>query len=103
VRERVVENLDILISFDMTHLIIDDDMPAWMSFMAFALAGGGFQFYPCSALTDYYNCVEELGEWKPKLTAPKKYSASFRFRILQDSQAPSDPGKVLRRFYGLTS
>ena len=100
-RERVVENPDILISFQMQHLVIDDDMPGWMTFMAFALAGGEFEFFPNSAMTDFYNCVDDLGEWAPKYTAPKKYSASFRLRVLVDAQTPSDPGVILKRFYGI--
>jgi hypothetical protein len=102
-RERVVENLDILISFEMQHHIIDDDMPNWQAFIAFALAGGEFKFYPCSSLGDYYNCVEESAKCEMKYTAPKKYSSSYVFRIINDSQAPSDPGKVLRRFYGIAT
>jgi hypothetical protein len=82
-------------------MVIDDDMPAWMTFMAFALAGASFKFFPNSAMTDFYNCVEDLGEWVPKYTAPKKYASSFRFRVLVDSQTPSDPGVILKRFYGI--
>jgi hypothetical protein len=103
VRERVVENLDILISFQMPHMIADQDMPGWASFLAFALAGGEFQFYPSSTLADNYNCVLEDAGWKPKWNAIKKYGSTITLRVLQDSSAPSDPGVVLRRFYGITS
>jgi len=103
VRERVVENLDILMSFEMPHMIADQDMPGWAPFLAFALAGGTFQFFPNAALTDNYNCVIEDPKWSPKWNAPKKYSSAIVFRILNDSQCPSDPGVVLRRFYGVTT
>lgn len=102
-RERVVENLDILVSFEMQHHIIDGDLPGWAAFLAFALAGGQFTFYPNAALTDNYNCVLEDANWEPKVNAPRKYAASFVFRVLQDSNAPPDPGQILRRFYGVTS
>jgi len=103
VRERVVENLDILIGFEMQHQVADDDMATWGPFLAFALAGNSFKFYPNQGLTDYYNCVLEDANWEPKWNAPKKYASAYTFRVLQDSQAPSDPGVVLRRLYGVTS
>jgi len=103
VRERVVENLDILIEFGMEHQVVDDDVPAWASFLMYALAGGGFQFYPNQGLTDCYNCVLEDTGWKPKWNAPKKYAFAYLFRILQDPQCPPDPGVVLRRLHGVTS
>ena len=103
VRERVVENLDILIKFDMPHMIADGDMPGWMPFLAFALAGGTFAFYPGANLADNYNCVLEDTRWEPKRNAPKKYGSTMIFRILQDSQCPSDPGVILRRLHGVTS
>ena len=103
VRERVVENLDILIGFETPHLIIDGDMAAWGAFESFALLGGGFKFYPCDALSDYYNCVLEDSKWEPVRNAPKKYAAAVVLRVLQDAQAPSGPDVILRRFYGLTS
>ena len=102
-RERVTENLDILIFFEMPNLVIDDDMPAWGTFEAFALTGNGFKFYPSDGLPDYYNCVLEDLKWEPKRNAPKKYAATVLVRILQDSQAPISPDVILRRFYGLTS
>ena len=102
-RERVVENLDIMIGFEMPHLVIDDDMAAWATFENFALLGGGFKFYPCSTLTDYYNCVLEDVKWELVTNAPKKYAATVLVRVLQDSQTPSGPDVVLRRFYGLTT
>lgn len=102
-RERVVENLDILISFGMGHVIVDQDMPAWDLFLAFILAGGQFNFFPNSNLPDYYHCVEEAGLSEMKYTAPKKYAMSLVFRIINDSQAPANPGTVLRRLYGVTT
>ena len=105
VRERVVENLDILISFEMPNLVLFDDLAAWAGFEAFGLAGGTFQFYPCGVnptLTDNYNCVLEDAKFAPARNAPAKYGASVVIRILQDAQAPATPEIVLRRFYGVT-
>lgn len=105
-RERVVENPDILISFSMPNMILSADIASWASFMAFAIAGGQFQFFPCAAnpaLTDNYACVLEDKDWKPKRNAPAKYGAQIVIRVLQVAGAPSDPGEVLRRFYGISS
>ena len=103
VRERVTENLDILIDFEMQHMVVDADMPAWGSFLGWALLGGTFEFYPNQQLPDYYNCVMEGTGWEPKPNAPKKYASALSFRILQDGQCPAGPDVVLRRLYGATS
>jgi hypothetical protein len=102
VRERVVENLDILIAWEMPHMVMGTDLTAWDAFEQFALAGGTFQFWPYVGFTDQYNCVAEDKGWKPQRNAPQKYGAKVLLRILQDGQAPSGPNVVLRRFYGLT-
>ena len=102
-RERVVENLDILMSMQMPNMLLTSDLTQWAAFEAFALAGGTFQFYPCSTLGDNYNCVAEDEKWEPARNAPAKYGATVVFRILQDSQCPTGPDIVLRRFYGVTS
>jgi hypothetical protein len=102
VRERVVENLDILISWSMPNMILTVDLSAWASFESFALGGGTFQLYPCSTLSDYYNCVAEDAKWTPKRNAPAKYGAQVVVRILNDGQCPTGPDIVLRRFYGVT-
>jgi hypothetical protein len=103
VRERVIENPDILISCPMPNMVVDSDMPNWASFLAWALLGGTFQFYPCSTLADYYNCVIEGTKWMPRWKGPKRYAETVVLRVLQDSQCPADPGVVMRRFYGLTT
>jgi hypothetical protein len=101
VRERVVEAMDILIEFDMPHMILAGDIEAWASFMAWALPGNSFQLYPnYGVFSDYYNCVLEDSSWKPVRNAPRKHGAKVTVRILNDSQAPASPVVVLRRFYG---
>lgn len=102
-RERVTENLDILIAFEMPHLLLQDDMAAWAGFESFALAGGAFQFFPSDGLTEYYNCVLEDAKFQMTRNAPQKYGAPVVIRVLQDGQAPADPAQVLRRFYGIST
>jgi hypothetical protein len=101
-RERVVENLDILMTFDMPNLVVTDDLNAWGSFMQFGLLGGQFQFYPCDALGDFYDCVLEQTTFEPVRNAPAKYAAAVVVRILQNANAPTGPDIVVRRFYGIT-
>jgi hypothetical protein len=101
-RERVMENPDILIGFEMPHMLVADDLVGWAAFEAWALAGGQFKFYPCSTLTsDYYNCVLEDTKWAPKRNAPRKYGFTVVIRILQDGQAPAGPDVVLQRYHGI--
>jgi hypothetical protein len=102
-RERVFEGNDMLISFNMPFLSVTDDLPGWMSFAQWALAGGSFKFYPDAALSDYYNCVSDDEGLPLTYVAPGRYSTGFNFRIVPDSQAPADPGVVMKRFYGVTS
>jgi hypothetical protein len=83
--------------------VADDDMPGWGTFLAWALLGGSFKFYPNQGLSDYYNCVMEDDGWNLQRNAPKKYSSKFVFRVLQDSQCPASPDVILRRLYGVTS
>jgi hypothetical protein len=102
-RERVTENRDILISFEMPYMKMAVDLQAWAQFYAYALTGGGFTFCPNTSLTDVYNCVLEDHEWKPARKAPGMYGAPVVIRILQDGVCPADPSVVLRRFYGITT
>jgi hypothetical protein len=104
VRERVVENNDILIDLPMPHMVLGSgDLEAWGTFLMWALGGGTFQFWPNATLgTDVYNCVIADNAWNPKWNAPWKYASVVKIRILQDASAPASPVQILRRYYGLT-
>ena len=101
-RERVVENEGILISFTMPALKVDDDFNGWRAFMAYAIAGGTFKFYPNSAMADWYNCVDELGAMSFTRVALGVYAGTFKFRMLMDAQAAGDPMVVLQRLMGVS-
>ena len=106
-RERVVEALDTLISFNMSNMSEWDqtDLSAWYTFMAWALGGGQFNFYPnISIATEYYHCVCENTDFEPVRVGPGYYKTSFKLRVVPDSQAPAGgPGQVMRRFYGVAT
>jgi len=101
--ESVQERVEIHVSFNMQHVRIDDDYVAWSAFIAWALPGGQFKFYPDSTQATYYNCVMEGDEAQFPWKAPRVYSGAFHFRILPDSAAPSNAGEVMRKYYGYTS
>ena len=106
-RERVVEALDVLITFSMGNMSEWDqtDLSAWYTFMDYALGGGQFNFYPNIVIaTEYYHCVADNTDFEPVRKGPGFYSTKFNFRIVPDTQAPAGgPGQVMRRFYGVTT
>lgn len=102
-RERVLEHIDILIAFEMRHLRIDEDLPAWAAFAAWSLGGGQFEFKPDKDLTTYYHCVNDAEGFEPTRTGPGWYTVEFLFRVVPDSLAPAHPAEILRRFYGIAS
>ena len=102
-RERVTEANDILITFGMPALRIDDDLPAWGTFMKFALAGGQFDFYPNVSINEHYHCVSEDDNFTPARVGMMVYSAAFQFRIVPDGLAPATPAVVLKRFNGIAT
>jgi hypothetical protein len=101
VRERVLEGNDILISFRMGFMKVDDDLAAWAAFMKYALGGGQFDFYPHDTINEQYHCVSEDEGFEPERVAPGRYAAGFVFRVAPDVLAPADPGVVLKRFNGI--
>ena len=101
-RERVVEAKDILIRFEMPALRLTGDFGDWAQFEDWALAGGQFSFYPDASLADYYHCVSDDTGFEYARNAPGQYAAAFHWRIVPDSQAPANPGEVMKRFYGIT-
>lgn len=105
-RERVEERVDLILAFRMDALRVDgtgDSLPAWSTFMAWALAGGEFTFYPNASLSDAYTCVSEDEGFAPEVKGPGVYGAAFSWRILPGVTTPAGPGVVYQRFYGIAS
>jgi hypothetical protein len=102
-KETVLEHNDILISFDMPAMRIDDDLPAWAALMSFALGGGQFDFYPNISIDEHYHLVSEDTGFAPAYVGLRTYKASFLFRVVPDSIAPADPSQVLKRIAGISS
>lgn len=101
IRERVMERVELVLSFTMGHLRVDDDLDDWSTFMAWALVGESFQFFPDSAQATYYNVVSADEGFDPARVAPGVYSASFVWLIVPDVvSAAATTGSVMRQFYG---
>jgi len=100
-RERVLEANDILITFEMPALRIDDDLPAWAGFMYWALGGLQFDFYPNSDINEHYHCVSDDDNFTPQRVGLRVYSAAFQLRVVPDSIAPASPAQVLQRINGI--
>jgi len=104
IRERVHERTELVLSFGMGHLKINDDLASWSTFMVWALAGGAFKFYPDASQSAYYNCVSQDEEFAPARVGPGVYSATFTWQIVPDTQSASaTTGLIMRQFYGYTS
>lgn len=99
--EHVFENNDLIITFEMQYLKVDRDLPYWASFMLHALPGNQFKFYPDGDAAEFYNLVSEDEGFVPRRNKFKRYSAAFRWRVVEDAQAPTGPDQVLKRFYGI--
>lgn len=101
--ERVTENRTLMISFQMPHMVVADDLESWESLMSFALTGAAFKFYPTASIDYWFNCQLVDQGWSPARTARKKYGAPVKLRVVEDAHTPTGPVAILRRFYGLSS
>ena len=100
-RERVVEHHDLMVSFAMEALRVDDDLAAWGTFVRWALDGGTFEFHPYGAGLDYwFRCVLEDQGWAIERRAPGVYGAQFVLRVVPDEKEPASVAEVMLKFYG---
>lgn len=58
------------------------DFTGWSGFMAYAIQGGTFSYFPDSTLGTFTNYTLEDTDWKPSL-AIKNYAASFTLIMRQ--------------------
>jgi hypothetical protein len=98
----VCEAADIVISFTMPGIRVDEDLDDWAAFALFALGGGQFSFYPHSDGADYYHCVADDEAMEPVRVGVGVYAVTFKWRIVPDGQAPAGPDVVLKKFYGVS-
>jgi len=80
VRESILERIDNFLEFDMEWVASGADVQAWQAFMAYALAGGQFTYYPDASQPAYQNYWLEGTTWDASYKAPGQYSFKVKFR-----------------------
>ena len=80
VRESVLERIDNYLDLDMEWVGQGTDAIAWAQFMAYALQGGPFTYYPDSSQLPFTNYWLEDTNWTAAYKAPGQYSFHLKFR-----------------------
>lgn len=80
VRESILERIDNFLEFEMEWVGMGADVQAWQGFMAWALAGNQFSYYPDAsqpAFTDYW--LEDTN-WSAAYKSPGQYTFKLKLR-----------------------
>jgi len=103
VRERVVMATDVMISFTLPAVPVGSTYKAWAAFARWAQQGNAFAvgLGVGTAGAQTYNAVYESMSFTSKRAALGLYSLAFRFRLLNDGDAPADAGEVMNSYWGL--
>ncbi len=80
VRESITERTDQFLEFEMEYVAAGSDVSAWAAFMAYALKGGPFSYYPDSSLSAFTNYWLEDSNWRPEYQAAGQYTFKVKFR-----------------------
>lgn len=80
VRESVLERFDNFLDLDLEWVGIGSEVQAWAQFMAYALQGGAFSYYPDSSQSVYSNYWLEDTDWTAAYKAPGRYTFHLKFR-----------------------
>ena len=80
VRESITERVDQFLEFEMEYVALGSDVAAWASFMAYALRGGPFSYYPDSSLSAFTNYWLEDADWKAEYKHAGQYTFKAKFR-----------------------
>jgi hypothetical protein len=82
VREAVLERIDNFLELEMEWVGIGSDITAWQAFMAWALAGNQFAYYPDASLSSFTNYWLEDTSWNAAWKAPGQYTFKLKFRAV---------------------
>jgi hypothetical protein len=82
VRESVVERVDNFVELEMEYVGIGADVQAWSSFIAYALQGGSFSFYPDASQSAFTNYWLEDTTWNAAYKAAGQYSFKVKLRTV---------------------
>lgn len=80
VRESVLERIENFLDLDMEYVSIGSDVQAWAAFMAYALQGGAFAYYPDSSQAAFTNYWLEDTNWTAAYKAAGLYTFHLKFR-----------------------
>lgn len=80
VREAVFERIDYFLDLEMEWVAIGSDVASWQAFMAWALAGNPFSYYPDASQSSFTNYWLEDTNWNAAYKAPGQYTFELRFR-----------------------
>lgn len=80
VRESITERIDQFLEFEAEYVGAGSDVSAWAAFMAYALKGGPFSYYPDASLPGYTNYWLEDTTWRPDYKAAGQYTFKSKFR-----------------------
>jgi hypothetical protein len=80
VRESIVERLDSYLDLELEWVGIGSDVQAWAQFMAYALQGGAFAYYPDSSQAAFTNYWLEDTNWIATYKGPGQYTFHVKFR-----------------------
>ncbi len=80
VKETVVERVDNFLELTLEYVGIGSELTAWASFMAEALQGVPFDYFPDASLPDYTAYTLDDTDWKAEYKSPAQYTFKVVFR-----------------------
>jgi len=80
VRESILERVDNFLDFEMEWVGMGEDVQAWHGFMAWALAGNSFSYYPDASQPNFTNYWLEDTNWNAAYKSPGQYTFKLKFR-----------------------
>lgn len=80
VRESVLERIDNFLDLDLEWVGVGADIANWAAFMAYALQGGSFAYYPDASLSTFTNYWLEDTNWTAAWKEAGQYTFHLKFR-----------------------
>ncbi len=80
VKETVVERVDNFLELTFEYIGLGADVAAWATFMAEALQGAQFDYFPDATLVAHTACTLEGTDWKAEYKIPGHYTFKVLFR-----------------------
>lgn len=81
VRQTIFIRRDDFLEFEMEWVAIGADITSWSAFMAYALQGGPFDYYPDATINSFTTYLHEKGPWKAAYKVVGQYTFGMKFRV----------------------